>query len=214
MIFIFSYNRHDMLLNLIDRLKPYHPWIIDDGSDFSIFSIGDYDRFMRFKHGGKRKFWQRWKLAFEMAEGSTNQFFLFMPDDFQDIDYDKITDLHYKYGQHGPYVYNIINDGRTQQWVSFKASPVDSETMRIGFTDCGFFCNREALEKIGFHIDPIPELYFRKPSRSSGVGMQLTRRLIRANVPIYKPIKSLAFHGDHKSLMHPSLREIQPLISL
>lgn len=52
------------------------------------------------------------------------------------------------------------------------------------------------------------------PNRGSFVGEQLTRRLVNLKVPIFTPIKSFAYHGDHESLMNPEVRKIHKIISL
>jgi len=49
---------------------------------------------------------------------------------------------------------------------------------------------------------------------SSGVGRQLSIRLRDLKIPIFTPIKSFAYHGDHESLMNPEVRKIHKIISL
>jgi len=49
---------------------------------------------------------------------------------------------------------------------------------------------------------------------SSGVGMMLSKRMHAAGVKIYKPKKSLAYHGNHESKMHGEHRTNTPLKSL
>jgi hypothetical protein len=85
---------------------------------------------------------------------------------------------------------------------------------RIGFVDCGFFCNREALERIDFSLGSLPVDWFKYENRSSGVGMLLSTGFSSTRVKMYKPKKSLAFHGDHESKMNPQERKETPLISL
>jgi len=125
----------------------------------------------------------------------------------------KIKEIHEQHKSH-PYVYNIVNDGRDCSWNKIQPVQIDNETYKVGFTDCGFFCNRKVLELLAFKINPIPESrFFHNEFASSGVGEQLTRRLNALKIGIYKPIKSLAFHGDHESVMHKELRKKQPIIS-
>lgn len=209
MIIVFSYQREEMLKQVLNDLKGENVTILDDGSDFKI----DHPNVIRFKNGGKEKFWEKWFVAFKIAEGSDDDLFVFMPSDFLDIDLKRIRQKHEQM-KDKPYVYNIINDGRDWCWLPFKAKQIDEDTIQVGFTDCGFFCNRSALERIDFKMREIDNRRFKtRTDISSGVGQYLTTEFTRRKVPMYKPVKSLAYHGDHPSVMHPDLRIKNPLIS-
>lgn len=208
MFVVFSYNREAMLSDVLETLKDEHVVIIDDGSPFEI----DHENFIKFPHGGKPEFWRRWEFALSVCKKSKFNRFVFMPDDFLEIDVTRIKKLFEEF-ERRPFVYNIINDNRPTCWNNIKPKPFNSDTLRVGFTDCGFFCNRKALSSIGFNIQPIPLSRFKTKGVSSGVGFQLTKRFLKASVPIYKPVKSLAFHGEHVSQMHKSERLKNPIVS-
>lgn len=184
----------------IDRL------VLNDGQRLTTRST------LNCVHTGKKGFWKKWDLALRTAEHIDTDFYLFIPDDFENVDYERISKFHEAH-KDKPYFCNVINDGRTQQWVRFNEQPYNNEFTRIGFVDCGFFCNRSALQKIGFNMTPIDTSRMAGIT-SSGVGMQLTRRIHQTGIPIYKPIKSMAYHGDHESVMHPEERKKIPLISI
>lgn len=209
MVFVFSYQREAMLYNVLKELKQEVVTILDDGSDFVI----NHPNVIRFKHGGKPKFWEKWHFAFKIAEGSTDDFFLFTASDVSDIQLEKIKQLHDKF-KSKPYVYNLVNDGRDMCWNNFKPVVIDEETTQVFFTDCGFFCNRIALEAINFKMREVDASRFvRRKDISSGVGQNLTAEFNRAGVKMYNPSKSLVYHGDHESIMHKEERLIHPLIS-
>ena len=206
MIFVFSYDREEMLSKVVKPLGR-HFLVLDDGSSF------EFENMVKFPHEGKVGFWKKWSFAFKTAEATNDELFIFMPDDFEHLQVDKIKQLHEQH-KHEPYVYNIINDGRDSCWMPFKAIQTNDNTIQVGFTDCGFFCNREALKKLEFRIDPIdPKRFTLKKNISSGVGQQLTNRFTRHKVKMFKPVRSLAFHGDHESKMHEEERKLNPLIS-
>jgi hypothetical protein len=209
MVFIFSYNRRKMLESILDKLTCFNPVILDDGSDFVL----DYPIFVQFKHTGKEGFWEKYDHAFKISKKSYDDFFLFMQDDFLDLKLDKVRDLHNRF-KNEPYVCNVINDGRSKCWNKLNAYLVSDDLYKTGFVDGSFFCNRSALSLIGFYIDPINKERFKNKSISSGVGQQLTSRFLKSGVSIYKPVKSLAYHGDYESLMNPESRKINKLISL
>jgi len=157
--------------------------------------------------GGKENFWKIFNFMFKKIENRYNDIYIFTPDDFLDIDIDRIKAIHERLN-HEPYAYNIINDGRNGLYNGVVPIGLDEDII-CGFVDCGFFCNREALDKIGYYVDEC-----KATKDSSGVGRQLSKRLLKEKVVMYKPIKSLASHGDHESIMHPEERKINPLKSL
>jgi hypothetical protein len=208
MITIFSYQRKEMLTNLLSELEKHEPIVLDDGSDFKLES----SNFHQFEHGGKENFYKLWQFAFNKAQQNNDDFFMFMPSDFSNIDLNRIFD-YYNQLRHEPFACNIINDNRKSCWGSYHPIKHNSELNRVFFTDCGFFCNRLALEKIDFHIKEVPKSRFNRTNISSGVGQYLTYIFNKKNVKMYTPISSLAFHGEHESLMHPEERIKTPLIS-
>jgi len=210
MVILFHYDRNEMLQEAVKSIPNQEQLIIiDDGSKVKP-QVGS--QVLNFGHRGKPGFWQSWDCALRLCEGSDDDLFVFTVDDFLNLDFDRIYDF-YKSQKQNPFFCNLINDGRTQQWVRFIAKDYIEGFKQIGFVDCGFFCNRAALKKIGFRIDPVPLARFNSPAMSSGVGQQLTSRIHQAKVPIYMPIKSMAYHGDHESKMNPLERKKHPLVS-
>ena len=210
-VIIFSYERQEMLKALVEEVRqvPNVSYsIIDDGSSF-IFP----DNFYQFEHGGKPMFWRLWDYALRSLKNDTSDIFLFIPSDFSDIKFSEIIARHNHHSRVS-YAYNVVNDGRQNCWNLTKPHQIDQHTYRVGFTDCGFFCNKSMLDKIGYHVDKVnPQRFVANKSISSGVGQQLTFRMRRYCVSIFMPVKSLAHHGDHASLMHPEERTKNPLIS-
>jgi len=209
-ICIFSHNREKMLDSIVANLPEARVLIIDDYSDFNVYKYPTYV-YRSEERMGKEGFWKQWKLAFNFCSEQRHDIYLFMPDDFLDMDWERIKETHERF-KHEPYACNIINDGREECWYSFKPIKIDEDFMQIGFVDCGFFCNYETLSKLKFTMYETP-IYSTSANLSSGVGKQLTQRLNQLAVKIYLPLRSMAFHGNHESMMHPELRKQQPLIS-
>ena len=206
MIFVFSYQREEMLRKVLTDIQGEDFVVLDDGSDF------ECENMIKFKHEGKQGFWKKWVKAFEIAKATKDDLFIFMGDDFLNIDLERIKEIHSQ--MRGAYVYNLINDGRNTCWVSKEPIPHDENTDRVFFTDCGFFCNRKALQCINWKVREVnPKRFNNRPEISSGVGQNFTMQFNTARVPMYRPNKSLAYHGDHESVMHTELRKINPLIS-
>jgi len=210
MIIVFSYNRLEMLKQVVKELAGENFVVLDDGSSFDLDPLDC--SFVQFEHMGKAGFWRSWNYALELCKESDDDFFLFLQDDLTNIELKRIKKLHDKF-KGSPYVYSLINDGRENCFIINETIQIDSETINVGFVDCIFFCNRSALEALNFELYSIPLYRFRTPGISSGVGQQLTKRFDALRIPMYKPIKSLAFHGDHDSVMHKEERIKNPLIS-
>lgn len=157
---------------------------------------------------GKDGFWRVWNVMLAMVEKSNEELIIFMPDDFTDLDIDRILEIHEEH-KATPYAFNINNYGKSGWYNGVVPVTIDNKIM-CGFVDCGFFCNREALELIGFDMTQT-----KVTADSSGVGRELSNRFLKARVPMYKPVVSLAYHfGYDESIMHPEERKKNPLISL
>lgn len=197
-----------MLESLINEVSQYDYVVIDDGSSFTLPT-----NFYQFNHGGKPKFWRMWDYALRMLKDDNSDIFIFTPSDISNINIDNIIERHNQF-KHNAYAYNLINDGRKNCWNMIKPFKVDEHTLMVGFTDCGFFCNKNLLNRIGYYVNEInPYRFIHNTSISSGVGQQLTFRMLKAKCLLYTPIQSLVYHGNHESLMHPEERKTNPLIS-
>jgi len=216
---IFTHNRPDMLRELVRQIRQARPTartlIVDDASENQQPDLAN--TYIRYEEaGGKPLFWTRWNAALSsLAKMPSADTYLFTQDDIRDIDFDRIDAIATEYA-HKPHLFNTINDGREVCWNPIRRHLITPDLYRSYFTDCHFFCNSAVLSAIGWKLHPIPASRFNaNPSISSGVGQQLTQRLNEArNVTIYQPVKSLCYHGDHPSVMHPSERVKTPLISL
>lgn len=187
------------------------PIIIDDETEPSL----DLPNVRTHPHRGKKGFWLSWHEVLKDCKNNPADMYLFTVDDFKNLDVKGIIRRHNKLTKKGAYVHNIINDGRNDKcWTTIRQIKLSNNLWRIGWTDCAFFCNREALDRIGYYMHSPQENWFNiREDISSGVGMMLTKRLNGARVPIYRPEYSLALHGNHESKMHGKHREQTKLIS-
>lgn len=197
---LFTYDRPTMLKQTLNHLESYGitPVVYEDG--------------VTHPFRGKQGFWKTWDEALKACEKCDDTFFMFMPEDFLDIDIDRIKEIHEQFKSR-PYVYNIINDGRHECWSRFpRKQPVNGHE-EVGFCDGGFFCNREALSATKWQMKQPNPIRFKDPSISSGIGQYLTFAFTNRRVKMYKPVESLAYHGNHESKMHKEERKKNPLIS-
>lgn len=210
MIVMFTYNREEMCKEALRPLAFNDVLLlIDQPKGYEAINQPGLVKMRYQRNMGKENFWQLWAFALERCEESNDEMFIFMPDDFLNLDLERVKALHERLN-HLPYLVNLINDGRKKQWTFLEPEFYDSELELANWCDCGFMCNKSALEAIGFNMHPI----LKRNRVSSGVGEQLTRRFNNTGVLQLRPYKSLAFHGEHESVMHKEERKINPLISL
>lgn len=204
-----TYDREHDLKRVVSHLNKngLDPIIYDDGSTYET-KLPNYHR---HEHRGKKGFIHTWEDMLKVCRNNNADLYIFMGDDFHDLDLERLYKYHQQFKLY-PYACNIINDGRTKCWTNLSCLDM-GDYYRLGFVDGGFFCNREALERINFSLGSLPNGWHNKANRSSGVGMLLSKGFYSTRVKMYTPKKSLAFHGDHESKMHPEERKKNPLIS-
>jgi hypothetical protein len=199
-IIIFSSpDRKSMLKRLLKELNGHDIFVIDSPETF-----------------GKKRFWQRWKIAREYCLKSKHDNYLVIPDDILQLNFDQIHAV-FSYNFNRKFFCNIINDGRVECWGAHRSVALDFNIdafsyFAFGYFDCGGLTNRKTLELID--IEQVPTRWFNSENKSSGVGHQITTKARCLNIPMLTPYPSLAFHGNHVSIMNPLERKKQPLISI
>jgi hypothetical protein len=214
---ISNYKRKDMLTNLVKQIQNngFDYFIVDDKSDYDLSEIVDdtcksiitTDKYVvnEFNYGKNLYYKTFTKLMQYCITKTDYDYFIFTPNDFVDYDFD----ILFKYAnafKDDYFMFNIINDGRTQCWNHHSITKLTNDIYRAYYCDCGFITNYKTLKVFNFTI-PKPPLVFEREDRSSGVGYYLTTRGIKAGVNMYLPVKSLALHGEHDSVMHYEQRK-------
>jgi hypothetical protein len=190
-----SPQRKEMLRSLLAELKGLDVHVIDNPQSF-----------------GKEFFWQRWEEARRICINSKHDEYLILPDDVSKLDLHQIRKIH-NYFKGRRFVCSVINDGRKDCWGSVQGDTFKLglyNLTNIGFFDCGGLSNRKTLSQIEVKRTNI--MYTNRMT-SSGVGMQLTRKLAKMNATMYVTTPALCYHGTHESVMHPEERKRNPLIS-
>ena len=213
---ISNYERYDMLMQLLNEINNINLeninvdyMIFDDCSPYEI----EKNVIVNSNHRGKFEYWRTFNEMFNFSKKEEYDLYVFTPNDFLNYDFDKLINLALKL-KNIKYFCNIINDGRKISWIKKDPYNINDIVDRIYFTDCGFFTNRKTLETLEFKIYPVIRKKNQSNNVSSGVGKQLSERLFKLNIPILNPVKSLAYHGNHDSLMNPYERQINKLISI
>lgn len=217
---IFTYEREQMLKSMLDSIEDIHNHIIviDDGSEWTKGvnrSLIDYN-LIRTIHEGKKGFWKKWLIAQQIALGSEHEWFCFLNDDLTNIDLKAIEVISKQPWQEMCFAMNLLNCGERYRWGKYQDTQPPFELAgrtwsQCDYVDGNFITNRTTLETLD--IDPIPLSWFDRPNKSSGVGYQMTMKLRKVGCTMMLPDKSLAYHGDHDSVMHFEHRKKIKLIS-
>jgi len=225
MLFVITtYNRESMLMSLIEELAGREVLIIDDGSEWSNgfdwmhgfrFDPVTQIQYIRTNHEGKCGFWKKWLIAQQIALGTRHEHFVFLPDDITGLDLETI-DMIQAQEWDSLFAFNLMNEGERFRWgEKLTGQPdviINGKTFReCCYVDGCFITNRYTLE--AFEVEPVSKSWFNRGDISSGVGYQITKKLTALGCPMLKPIETLAYHGDHDSVMHREHRKQNPLIT-
>lgn len=110
------------------------------------------------------------------------------------------------------YLFSSADDEAWGRWTVYRRRAVSAQLRKTQWFDLqAFMVDRAFFELLSYRMLPVhPNRWRRRPSVSSGVGLQLTSRLrFRAN--IYQAFPPLAHHGLATSEMNAAARRRRPL---
>lgn len=202
-----------MLARLIRQIKRAAKGVVvpkihiyDDGSDLEYKIPTDcwYTKF-RDNHG-RDHYWAVVNYAFQEAKRYKWDYFVMLPDDVtieRDL-FRKAIDLL----PVGAACLSFNTDSRTEHpnWTSVKPKPM-GEVILTQWVDLCFICDNKTLTALDWSIRLV-----KRTGVSSGVGMQMSRRLYMLGMDMYHASEPLVHHGKHKSEMHTEHRRLNQLI--
>lgn len=234
LILIPTYNRNQSLLNLLHDIKKFsNNYTIelliyndcsDDNYQPSLNYLHENFRYNYFKtseNAGKQNYYQLINAAYNQVKLYEFDYFFQFADDFRLVDgfFDKAIKMFNSIPDEKKACMNIENDYvryGMQMWTHVKTREVVFNGIhfhKTGWIDMAFICKRNFFELIDFTVNRVEPIYIADKELSSGVGAQLSKRLIQKNATIYQVLKSLVIHDNHASVMHPEHRTRNPIIS-
>ena len=229
-IFITSYNRNEMLHNLLKQI--FEQAELDFDIQINIFDDVSDDKFYfndpKIKvytnpiHRGKQLFWQTWDEMFKLAKKNKSDYYFFLPDDIEicpnffniaieKLEYIKSFDNNFA-------CLSLLTDDQRKMatnscWTA-KQSELKYGEILSHFNDCCFICQDTFFELLDYKMNEVkPIRWVRDPNLSSGVGRQISLRLVEKEANMYHCFNRLVRHGEHESLMNPQERKNNPLTS-
>lgn len=229
-IFITTFNRPDLLVLL---LKDIHResksfdidlLIINDHStnDYSPVTSfleerfsGRYHYIVNRQNFGKQYYWKTIANGFRYVADLDFEYFIQLPDDVRLVksffnraikSWDAITD------KDKTCLSIAANFSRLMKpcWTSYQPHAVsfgNIDLIKTGWVDLCYISSRAFLQLLNFTIEPVDTRWTSRDGFSSGVGMQISRKLISQGHSIYSVKRSLVIHDHHPSVMHPRHRE-------
>jgi len=165
-------------------------------------------------HHGKPNFW-RWNNRIYKAQAEENaDHFLFLPDDVRLCERFFVRILEEWERIHDPdkvTLNPLVSTGRVTGpcWTGVPPTPVGS-VVQTQWVDGLFLCDRRYLEELEFTVRPIKGDWKKHPGVASGVGEQISTRLHRKGLGMYRTEQSLVVHVDVPSQMNPAVRKKEP----
>lgn len=230
-VFITAYNRPGPLSTLLAQLNsqaaPHSVRIsvYDDGSSEPLRTETVPNvrwRRVRRNHG-KKGFWRTYNALMAEAEwGPPADLYCCLPDDVTLCDNFFSSVLKYWNGITDPkkIALNLLFDDRCRRanWTGIQGELLrfgDLEAWHTGWIDCAFVCSVELFEALDWRLDAIPpERWRHSEAVSSGVGQQMSTRLVQAGHSLYSVPWSFIRLLDVPSQMNPQARAATPISDL
>lgn len=216
-VIIPTYNRPDKLSDLLSDLREQ-----SQGFDLNVHVYNDastvpypresgvyyhtYDR-----NHGKRMFWRLISDSFRNARLSEWDHLLMIQDDVR-LKKEALKSLvsqweTLSYHDRQAACLNPLLDGRTKCWTRYDRRNIHYGTHSYWlaqWVDGMYICSRPMMEALRWKLTPIdPDRWEKWPRLSSGVGQQITIRLVQRGFRLYQVKKSLLIHENHESVMNP-----------
>jgi len=105
--------------------------------------------------------------------------------------------------------------GDERRWTRVEQREIGAG-VETGWIDGMYICRRKLLERLDYRV-PLPsedwvhDWVSAGQERSSGVGKSMSEAIVADGARLYRPKRSLVKQQDVPSVMHPKLRERQPL---
>ncbi len=231
-IAITTFDRKEELNLLLEDIsretigKKVHIHIYDDNSPVDNYVSKSINiKYNLTKYGynhGKEGYWSVMNDVFKDAQTWNFKYFFFLQDDcrltegFFDLaiaEFEEITDPNK--ATLCTFTPNSVYD-RTM-WTHRKAKDMvfgGKKYIKSNYVDCIFMCPWETLKALQFKIEPVASSRFISKIISSGVGQQLTIRLMHLRKTMYCAYSSLVISHSNKSKMNEEERKRNPLTPL
>lgn len=208
LIAITSYNRKEMLLNIINNLADVDIIVYDDNSDFT---LNNGVKFVKFPvNYGKKRAWEKFDIIFKDLKEKDYDYYFIIPDDIDLCEnfVEKSIKIYEGIEDKNKICLSLLSDKRVKNpnWTNFQ--PVDKgDVILTQWNDLCFICDKKFLNEVKMRPVPLSRWDVNK-DLGSGVGSQISRDLTGQGFNMYHTKKSLVKHIGYKSQMNLYHKEI------
>lgn len=224
-IIITTYNRPKMLKYLLEDIeinslgKRVLVTIFDDGSNVDYY-LDKYDlKYVKYvNNNGKINYWKLISDTFKYCAKIKSKYYIYLPDDIRlkNNFLEESIRIFEKIEDENKICLNILMDESRRgnsNWTGFTPIEYD-EYYKTQWNDLCFISKFDFFKKLNFEILPIDKNRWIKNSElGSGVGQQMSIRLMNLNQNMYHVKNTLVTHDDHESVMNYSNRKKIKLIA-
>lgn len=203
------------LVNDVRRSAPGHDvriHLYDDGFDCrSLSALVDYYDGSGKPHG-KRGYWQVFNALLHPLQRYPADLYVFLQDDLRLCErfFDRLA-AAWAEMPGSPAALTLLADSRQECWTGFAAKRLTESIELTRWVDQIFACDPAFLEALGGGVTAPPaSRWSGNPLRSSGVGEQITRRLVD-QATLCRCRQSLVVHTLGPSQLNPGERKRTPL---
>lgn len=228
-----TYNRPKELQRLLSQINSeasgfeVSVHIYDDGSSEPVYvewtsypNIASLSVSRSANHG-KKRYWELVRRALSALQSTNADYFYYLADDVQLVPNFFKRSVHLWTGiqdRHKVSLHLLLDQREGKPcWTNYQPHLVDTPRGKVyksQWVDMLMMFNRRFLEELEYRIDPVdPRRWDKDPHLSSGVGMQISRRLHQCKASMYLVTDSLLIHEDEPSVMNPEERKRTPIVS-
>jgi hypothetical protein len=213
-----------MLYSLLDQIekqtkdKKIKILLLNDCSTEK-YELSNYDliKINFCPNKGKKLFWEIIDLSFKVCKKIDSKYFVYLQDDLKLCDnfFNELKNKYENIKDDKKISLEFRTDNRTERpnWNNFEPQIV-GDYIHSNWVELDFICEKKFFDVLEYKINEISKnRWDNNPNLSSGVGQQLTQRLLNLGFNMYHTKKSFVEHGDHQSKMNEEERKITKLIS-
>jgi hypothetical protein len=175
----------------------------------------------RSSNHGKKRYWKLVHRALSTMRSTNADYFYYLADDVQLVPnfFERSINLWDSIRDRRKVSLHLLLDQREGQpcWTKYQPHIINTPRGKVyksQWVDMLMMFNRRFLEELEYRIDPVdPHRWDDDPSLSSGVGLQISRRLHQKMDSMYLVTDSLLIHEDEPSVMNPEERKRTPIVS-
>lgn len=226
-IFITTYNRSDELKDTLKSLVSDKDFLAHNNVVFEVYDDkSDYEHSLKNMkicqafgtkyltsdvHFGKFNFWQLHKKIFKKLSHKEFDYAFSLQDDFEYTNnfLSKAIEIFKDIEkENNKFVcLNLRDDriGKIVTWTNLRHQEKNINNLKlhkVGWVDCVYLANKKFFEILNFKVFPIDKKRFKNSKISSGVGRQMSKRIVNSNHSIYQLKNPISKHLMIQSQMN------------